>query len=139
ATSEADDGSGCGSSQDGCVKAILGNPALVKAYADGIPGNGKPFPDGVAFAKVEWKKARNADAPDGITVPGPLMEVAFMVKDSKRFQETDGWGYATLKHDPAADTWRAHGKDASFAKTCHQCHTLGAKNRDFVYTRYAQR
>lgn len=139
AVSEADDGSGCGSSKEGCIKTILGNPALVKAYADGIPANGKPFPDGVAFAKVEWMKARNEQAPYGVTVPGALMEVAFMLKDSKRFADTNGWGFATLKRDPATDSWRAHGKDASFAKTCLQCHVLGAKDRDFVYTNYAQR
>ena len=139
AVSEADDGSGCGSSKDGCIKGILGNPALVKAYADGVPANGKPFPDGVAFAKVEWMKARNDNSPYGVTVPGALMEVAFMLKDAKRFPDTNGWGYATLKHDPTSDTWRAHGKDASFAKTCHQCHVSGAKERDFVYTNYAQR
>lgn len=35
------------------IKAIVGNPAMINAYQEGAPGNGKPFPDGVMIAKIE--------------------------------------------------------------------------------------
>jgi hypothetical protein len=139
ASSQADDHTGCGASPDpGCIKSILGNPALVKAYAAGIPENGKPFPDGAMFAKIEWSKARNDAAPYGVTVPGKLAEVAFMMKDAKRFASTNGWGYATFKYDDATSTWRTHGENADFALACDSCHTK-VKARDFVYTSYGKR
>jgi hypothetical protein len=76
------------------LKAIVGNTAMIKAYNDGISANGKPVPDGAAIAKIEWSKNRNTAAPYGVTVPGTQTEVSFMVKDSKRFPDTNGWGYA---------------------------------------------
>jgi hypothetical protein len=63
-----------------------------------------------------------------------------MVKDSKRFKNTDGWGYATLQYDAASKTYNAKPVTSSAMKMlCHDCHTTGAKGRDFVYTSYAQR
>lgn len=136
ASSQADDGGGCGTSQNpGCIKSILGNPIMIKAYADGIPANGKPVPDGAVFAKIEWAKARNTEAGYGMTVPGNLAEVAFMVKDSKRFPKTDGWGYATFQYDTASDTWKAK---SDVGASCHACHTV-VKARDFVFTHYPKR
>ena len=44
------------------------------------------------MAKIEWHKARDPALAYGAIVPGKFMEVAFMVKDSKRFSETNGWG-----------------------------------------------
>ena len=38
----------------GHVAAILGNPELIKAYQEGVPGNGQPFPDGARMAKIHW-------------------------------------------------------------------------------------
>src|SRR5262249_1074201 len=139
APSLADDAAGCGSSPDGCIKTIVGNAAMIRAYTDGIPANGKAVPDGAVLAKIEWTKQPNPAAPYAITVPGKLPEVSFMLKDAKRFPDTNGWGYATFRYDAASDTWKAHGKDASFSNTCHRCHTSGAKDRDFVYTSYAPR
>jgi Cytochrome P460 len=139
-SSQPDDGSGCGSSPDpGCIKSILGNRTLVKAYSQGIPFNGKPVPDGAAFAKVEWAKARET-VPYAVTVPGNLAEVAFMLKDSKRFPKTDGWGYATFTYDSASDTWKVKGEGtgSDFALPCHACHTI-VKDRDFVFTHYPKR
>jgi hypothetical protein len=139
APSQADDATGCSTSPDpGCIKAILGNPTMVKAYADGIPENGKAVPDGAAFAKIEWAKTRHSDAGAEMTVPGNLAEVGFMVKDSKRFPNTDGWGYATFKYDIGSDTWRAFGDGLEFVEACHACHTI-VKARDFVFTHYPKR
>lgn len=142
ASSQADGGNGCGTSPDpGCIKSIVGNPVMIKAYGDGIPANGKPVPDGAMIAKIEWAKSRNTSAPYGVTVPGPLAEVSFMVKDSKRFPDTNGWGYAKLKYDAASRTFVPLKIEASETRTlCHNCHVSGAKAaRDFVYTSYAQR
>lgn len=137
--SQPDDASGCGTSKTGCTKAILANPTMIKAYEQGIPANGKPFPDGAALAKVEWLKARNTSSPYPVTIAGAQTEVSFMLKDSKRFPQTNGWGYATFKYDAASSTYKPAHTDGAFAKTCHGCHTTGAKARDFVYTSFAKR
>jgi len=140
ATSQPDDAGGCGTSKVGCIKAITGNPVMMRAFRDGIPANGNPVPDGAAMAKIEWLKDHKA-APYGVTVPGAQIEVGFMVKDSKRFPDTDGWGYATFEYDASSKTFKAtKPTTASNARTmCHGCHTAGAKARDFVFTSYAQR
>ena len=90
------------------------------------------------MAKVEWTKQRNPGPPYAFTEPGRLTEVSFMVKNSKRFPGTNGWGYATFRYDAAAGTWKAFGDSPAFANTCHGCHTI-VKAHDFVYTSYAQR
>src|SRR5262249_2156063 len=69
------------------VAMILGNPAMIDAYRAGIPGNGKPFPDGAKMAKVHWTPKPNDFFPDA-TVPGNLLNVDFMEKDSKRFADS---------------------------------------------------
>jgi Cytochrome P460 len=138
ASSQPDDASGCGTAPDpGCIKAILGNPVMIGAYRDGIPANGKSVPDGAKIAIIEWQKNRPAQA-YGVTVPGTLAEVSFMVKNSKRFPDTNGWGWATFRYDAASDTFRALGDSPAFAKTCHGCHTA-ARARDFVWTSYPKR
>ena len=141
ATSQHDGNDGCGTATDGCAKAILGNAIMIQAYRDGIPANGKPVPDGAAMAKIEWLKATDEAAPYQITVPGAQTEVAFMVKDSKRFKDTNGWGYATLQYDASSNNYKLHAgqKNPSFAKACDACHTVGAKTTDFVYTSFAGR
>lgn len=139
ASSMPDDESGCGSPKaPGCIKSIVGNPVLIKAYNEGFPTNGKPVPDGAAFAKIEWAKARDSHSPYGAFVPGALAEVGFMMKDSKRFAKTDGWGYATFQYDTATDTWKAKGDNPEFVNACHGCHTV-VKARDFVFTDYPKR
>jgi hypothetical protein len=62
-----------------------------------------------------------------------------MVKDSKRFPDTNGWGYATFAFDKSSDSFKPSTTNPSFARGCHGCHTKGVKARDFVYTSYAQR
>jgi hypothetical protein len=140
ATSQPDDAGGCGTSKVGCTKAILGNAAMVRAYRDGIPANGTAVPDGAAMAKIEWLKDHKA-SPYGVTLSGTQTEVAFMVKDSKRFTDTNGWGYATFAYDSPSDTFKpTKPSTASGARaSCHACHTAGAKARDFVFTHYAKR
>ena len=65
---------------------------------------GQSVPDGAVVAKVEWAKKTVKAPPYGLTAAGRLQQVWFMVKDSKRFGETDGWGYTTfLLDEPASD------------------------------------
>jgi hypothetical protein len=97
-----------------------------------------PVPDGAAFAKIEWAKARDAHSPYGAFVPGPLAEVAFMIKDSNRFPKTDGWGYATFQFNTATNAWTVRHDGPEFVNTCHACHTL-VNARDFVFTDYPAR
>lgn len=137
--SQPDDAGGCGTSPaPGCIKVIVGNPAMSKAYNNGIPANGKSVPDGAVLAKIEWQKGRNPKAAYGVTVPGTYAEVSFMLKDSKRFPNTNGWGYATFRYDAASDVFKPFGDGPEFVNACHACHTL-VKPRDFVFTSYAKR
>jgi hypothetical protein len=121
------------------IKAILGNPTMISAYKAGIPGNGEPFPDGSAIVKIEWNKAPNPVSPYFVELPATLKSVSFIEKDSKRFPETSGWGYAQFLYDPAAKTFQPYGKDATFGKSvCYQCHTA-VKGRDYIFTSYPPR
>ena len=125
-------------SKDG-VKVIVGNAAMIRAYQDGVIADGKSVPDGAAMAKFIWSTKDNPFLPGAAMVPGALTKVQFMVKDAKRFPDTDGWGYADFHYDAAAETFKGAGNGPGFAKTaCHQCHTR-VKARDFVFTDYARR
>jgi Cytochrome P460 len=84
---------------------ILANPVMIDAYRAGVPGNGKHFPDGAKIAKIHWKPTKSTEAPDPTTVPGALENVDFIARDSKRFPDTGGWGYAQFNHDAASDTF----------------------------------
>ena len=124
------------------VAVILGNPAMIDAYRAGIPGNGKPVPDGAKMAKIHWTPKPNEFFPDA-TVPGKLVNVDFMVKDSKRFADSGGWGYAVFDYDAASDTFTPgtsagtppQGNDAKCGFACH----TRAKARDYVFTEYGKR
>ena len=125
---------------DGGVKAIVGNPVMIKAFSEGIPVNGQSVPDGAMMAKIEWAAKENPDLPGGARVPDTLRNVGFMVKDAKRFPDTNGWGYAQFNYDAVSGTFKPLGSGAGFAKAaCHQCHTQFAKQRDYVFSRYATR
>jgi hypothetical protein len=127
------------SQTDDGVKVIVGNTVLINGFKEGIPGNGKPVPDGAMFAKIEWSKKKNSQSPYAVTVPDTLKSVAFMEKDSKRFPDTNGWGYAQFMYDAASNSFKPFGNDSSFGKTvCHQCHTR-VKANDYVFTSYAPR
>ena len=81
-----------GVSQSGdLIEVILGNPPIVAAYQAGVPGNGKPFPDGAKMAKIHWNAKKSNEAPAPTTVPDTLHDVDFMVRDSKRFGDGGNW------------------------------------------------
>ena len=64
---------------------IVANPAMIDAYRAGVPGNGKPFPDGSKVVKILWTPKQHAEAPFAVKVPDTLAGVGCMVKDSSRF------------------------------------------------------
>ena len=124
------------------VAVILGNPAMIKAYEAGIPANGKPVPDGARMAKIHWIPKKNQFFPDA-SVPGELLNVDFMVKDSKRFADSGGWGWAVFDYNPKSATFTPgtlegtppQGNDAKCGLACH----TAVKARDYVFTEYGKR
>ncbi|WP_431311120.1 cytochrome P460 family protein [Methylobacterium nigriterrae] len=130
------------SHSDKLVAVILANPSMINAYRAGIPGNGKPFPDGAKMAKIHWNPAKQEFFPE-TTVPGTQHDVDFMVKDGKRFADSGGWGYAVFEYDSASGTFSAGTQDsqppqANDAKCGFACHTIVEK-RDYVFTEYGRR
>src|SRR6202050_2149337 len=126
------------------MRAKLGNDMAIKAYRE----KKMPFPDGTIIARLAWRQVRSEEnnkdlridieqkvSPEEAEVlvadafvAGPATNVQFMVKDSKKYASTGGWGFAQFDD----------GKPANEAvhKTCFPCHEPG-KDRDFVFTRYA--
>ena len=131
-------------SQDGdLIAAILANPVMIDAYRAGVPGNGQPFPDGAKMAKIHWNPKKSETAPGPTTVPGTQHDVDFMAKDSKRFADSGGWGYAFFKYDAASDmftpaTSADRPPQGSDAKCGFVCHSI-VKTRDYVFTEYGHR
>ena len=111
------------------LRAILGNHVAIKAYREGR----LPFPDGTIIARLAWTYVPSEEnnkvfGREQSFVAGPPTNVQFMVKDSKKYATTGGWGVAQFKDgnpDANADL-----------KTCFPCHEP-IKARDFVFTRYA--
>jgi hypothetical protein len=130
------------SQNDKLLAVILANPVMIDAYRAGVPGNGQPFPDGAKMAKIHWNPKRSQYFPD-TTVPGTQHDVDFMVKDSNRFADSGGWGWAVFNYDAASDTFKPgtladqppQGNDA---KCGFACHTI-VKTRDYVFTEYGHR
>ena len=130
-------------SQDGpLIAAMLANPVMIQAYQKGIPGNGKAFPDGSKMVKIHWNPKKLETFP-AATVPGTLHDVDFMVKDSKRFADSGGWGWGAFKYDATSGKFMPattadmppQGNDA---KCGLGCHTI-VKGRDYVFTDYGKR
>jgi hypothetical protein len=130
-------------SHDGpLMAAILANPVMIDAYQAGVPGNGKPFPDGAKMAKIHWNPKEMETFP-AATVPGSQHDMDFMVKDSKRFADSGGWGWAVFEYDAASDTFRPGTEadtppQANDAKCGFACHTI-VQTRDYVFTDYGHR
>ena len=130
------------SRNDKLMAVILANPVMINAYQSGIPGNGKPFPDGSKMAKIHWNPKMNQAFP-GTTVPASLHDVDFMAKDSKKFADSGGWGWAVFNYDAASDKFMPgtpaddppQGNDAKCGLACHTI----VKTRDYVFTEYGKR
>ena len=130
------------SQSDKLLAVVLADPAMIKAYQSGIPANGKPFPDGARMAKIHWNPKKLETFPSAM-VPGTLHDVDFMMKDSKRFADSAGWGWAAFKYDTASDTFTPNttadqppqGNDAKCGLACHTI----VRARDYVFTEYGKR
>jgi hypothetical protein len=125
------------------LAAILGNSAMIKAYEAGIPENGKPFPDGAKMAKIHWVAKKMETYPGQPLAAGALHDVDFMVKDSKRFADSGGWGYGAFEYEVASASFRpANASDqppqGNDAKCGAACHTV-VKARDYVFTEFPKR
>jgi hypothetical protein len=111
------------------LRALLGNDVAIKAYREGK----LPFPDGTIIARLAWSHVPSEENNKVFGraqsfVPGSATNVQFMVKDSKKYVTTGGWGFAQFKDGKPADE--------ALLKTCFPCHEP-VRARDFVFTRYA--
>lgn len=107
------------------MRAILGNKAAVKAARE---GRVNPWPDGAVLAKVAWKRAGLQEWP-AASVPGDFAQVEFMIKDSRKYAQTGGWGFARW----VGKDLKPYGSGAGFAGECFACHQP-VKKRDYVFT-----
>jgi hypothetical protein len=131
------------SENGGVVAVILGNPTMIDALKAGVAGKGQPFPDGAKMAKIHWSPKKQEAYPGPPTVPGTQLNADFMVKDSKRFADSGGWGWASFDYDAASDafspaTEASKPPQGHDAKCGFACHSL-VKNRDYVFTEYGHR
>lgn len=111
------------------LRAVLGNDIAVKAYREGK----LPFPDGAIIARLAWKYVPSEEnnkvfGQQQSFVAGDATNVQFMVKDSKKYSATGGWGFAQFNDGKPVDAAGLGG--------CFACH-VPVKSRDFIFTRYA--
>jgi hypothetical protein len=111
------------------IRAILGNDIAIKAYRQ----DKLPYQDGTIIARLAWSYVSSEEnnkvfGREQSSVAGAPTNVQFMVKDSKKYASTGGWGFAQFTDGKPAD--------AAVLNTCFSCH-VPAKARDFVFTRYA--
>lgn len=124
------------SQTDDLIKAMVANPTMIGAYRAGVPGNGKPFPDGSKIAKIEWRPKNNPESPFSVKVPDTLQDVFFIEKDSKRFPTTKGWAFAAFDYNTASDTF---APNPTGTVSCgFACHTRVAA-KDYIFTAYGKR
>lgn len=117
------------------LKVIAANPVMMKAYRSGVPGNGKPFPDGSKIAKIEWTSKKSTESPYFVMVPDNLKSLSFIERNSKKFASSGGWGYAQFQNEVATDTLKPFGNDAACGYTCH----TAVKAKDYIFTAYPMR
>ena len=103
----------------GGIHHLYANQLAQRGYARGS------FPNGavIAFDLLEAVSA------DNTVQEGPRKVLGVMVKDSRRYKDTGGWGFEGFKGDSATE--RAVGADA--AQACFQCHTA-QKDKDYVFS-----
>jgi len=106
------------------LRAVVGNPVAMQAYAAGT----LPFPDGSILVKRAWKRTPSPEF-DAATVPGAATTVQVMVKDSRRYAATGGWGFGRFVNGVPVDEAQH--------QTCFGCHEALVSERDFVFTRLA--
>ena len=120
---------------DEVLKVIVANPIMIEAYKAGIPGNGRLFPEGSKIAKLQWKPKKSTEAPFVVDVPDVFTQAFVIEKDSKRFPDSGGWGYALFNYDAASDNFTA---DPSPSDCGHACH-VAVKAKDHIFHPYQKR
>lgn len=123
------------SQTDTQLKVIVANDVMMNAYRQGLPADGKLFPEGSKIVKIEWGMKKNTRAPYAVQVPADLQAVATIEKDSKRFPDTHGWAYGNFNFNVASKTFTPQGTDAKCGYACH----TSAASRDYIFTDYPQR
>ncbi|WP_244919964.1 cytochrome P460 family protein [Rhizobium grahamii] len=114
------------------IRAILGNEIAVQAFREGT----RPFPDGSVIARLAYvyKSSPENDAvfpaPQSF-VAGDPTNVQISVKDSKKYADSGGWGYAQFENGLA-------NQSATLMKSCFACHTMLDRSKDFVFSHYSQ-
>jgi len=111
------------------LRVILGNGTAVTAART---GKTDPWPEGTILGKLVWKDRTHPQWQDA-TVPGELKYVEFMIRDSRKFSATGGWGFARW----VGMEQKPYGDDASFVQECFGCHQA-AKATDHVFTEPAE-
>ncbi|MDR5752273.1 cytochrome P460 family protein [Caballeronia sp. LZ024] len=106
------------------LRVVLGNPAAIKA----IESSTLPFPDGTVLVKLAYKRKPSPDF-ESATIPGKPTTVQVMVKDSRRYASTGGWGFGRFIDGQPADLAQH--------QTCFACHAARVKDRDYVFTHFA--
>jgi hypothetical protein len=111
------------------LRVILGNGTAIDAART---GNTNPWPEGTILCKLVWKDAIHEHWEKAV-IPGEFVHAEFMIKDSGKYRETAGWGFARwLGMDQ-----QAYGTDAAFAQECFGCH-IPVKGNDYVFTHPAK-
>jgi hypothetical protein len=115
------------------LRAQVGNDIAIKAFKEGT----LPFPDGAIIAAIHWTRVSSEENDKVLDGPfpgtqsfviGSRVNVQFMVKDSKKYAATGGWGFADFTDGKPGDK--------TLHEACFPCHAP-AKDRDYVFTRYA--
>ncbi len=122
--------------QDEILKVIVANPKMINAFKAGVPGNGRPFPEGSMIVKLQWKQKKSTEAQFAVDVPDIFKQAFVMEKDSKRFPKTGGWGYAVFNYDAALDKFTPDPK--SLSDCGNSCHTA-VKAKDYIFHPYQKR
>jgi hypothetical protein len=117
------------------IEVILGNPEMIKAYLAGDHDVGKHFPDGSKLVKIHWNAKQSDEAPAPTTIPGTLQNIDFMARDSKRFADSGGWGYAEFDYDTGSKSFAPMGTGYKCGLACHTI----VKSKDYVFTTYGAR
>ncbi|MBT4145715.1 MAG: cytochrome P460 family protein [Gammaproteobacteria bacterium] len=111
-------------------RVILGNSIAIRAAR--AKTDKLHWPEGAILAKLVWKNETLATW-KAATVPGDFMHAEIMVRDTKKYSATKGWGYARW----TGLDLKPHGQNSSFVETCANCHKA-AQNTAFVFTQPAR-
>ncbi len=106
------------------MRFTYANPAAWK----GLKSGASVYPDGAVFAKVGFKSGVDPAFSSSI-VPSGTRRFQFMVKNAKKYSQTDGWGYALFQSN--GELFEGDPKTASMA--CHACHSV-VPHRDYVFS-----